>query len=130
MSVRAWRGVTVRDVDGNEREQKPRSGSDVFVMWGLVGLVLIVATLTILPFLPAIIWGAVLAIARYLAGSGSASSHGLCRRRAANWRQRCPLPFLSCFLFRHSRLAGTLMPLSGFIAGPSDQEAANTGAII
>ena len=49
---------------------------------------------------------------------------------AANWRQRCPLPFLSCFLFRHSRLAGTLMPLSGFIARPSDQEAANTGAII
>ena len=82
MSVRAWRGITVRDVDGNEREQKPRSGSDVFVMWGLVGQVLIVATLTILPFLPAIIWGAVLAISlsRYLAGSGSASSHGLCRR--------------------------------------------------
>ena len=99
---------------------------------GLVGLVLIDATLTILPFLPAIYLGR---RSRYLAISLSrwlrlGKQPWVMSAVAANWRQRCPLPFLSCFLFRHSRLAGTLMPLSGFIAGPSDQEAANTGAII
>jgi hypothetical protein len=64
---------------------------------GLVGQVLIVATLTILPFPPATIWA----------------------------------PFsLSRWLRFSKQPAGTLMPLSGFIAGPFDQEAANTGAII
>ena len=66
----AWRGVTVRDVDGNEREQKPRSGSDVVAMWGLVCLILIGATLTLRPFLPAIFWGAVCYPATYSATRG------------------------------------------------------------
>jgi uncharacterized membrane protein HdeD (DUF308 family) len=43
-------------------EQMPRSGWDVFVMWGLVGLILLGATLTLRPFMPAILWGTVLAI--------------------------------------------------------------------
>lgn len=41
---------------------QPKSHADAVVMWLLVGLILIGAALTLLPFLPAILWGAVLAI--------------------------------------------------------------------
>lgn len=74
-------------------EQKPRSGSDVFVMWGLVGLILIGAALTLLPFVPAILWGAVLAISLAWFSRQSWVMSAV----AADWRLHCPLLFLCCF---------------------------------